>query len=290
MDFLLKNSECQVYSKNSVYMKTLHAIFMLSLLMIMILSSCVTRKELTYLQYSGTADNSGMPVRDSRIPVIPSAYKIMPYDNLYIRVLTPDPQWSVLFNSMPTGAGGAVTEESASLLGYPVDGNGNIEIPFVGKLEVAGKTLAEIKVELDSVFKKYVNDAAITVRLVNNYVSIIGEVNLPGRYPLTKDRINIFEALSMAGDMNLYGNRLKVQLIRPSPFGPVVKEFSLSDRSILTSEFYYVMPNDIIYAQPMKGRTFDINSSVFQVLLGSVTAILSTTTTLMVISTYNQGN
>jgi polysaccharide biosynthesis/export protein len=268
-------------------MKTHHAIFMISLLMIMILSSCVTRKELTYLQYSDIVDNSSIPVRDQRISISPSAYKIMPYDNLYIRVITPDPQWSVLFNSMPTTAGGAITEESASLLGYPVDGNGFIEIPFVGKLEVAGKTLAEIKVDLDSVFKKYVNDAAITVRLVNNYVSIIGEVNLPGRYTLTKDRINIFEALSMAGDMNLYGNRLKIQLIRPSPYGPMVKEFSLADRSILTSEFYYIMPNDVIYVQPVKGRSFDINSSVFQVLLGSITTILSSITTILVISTFN---
>jgi len=171
----------------------------------MIMSSCVTRKKLTYLQYSSEFDNSTLPVRDLRIHVTPSAYKIMYYDNLFIRVITPDPQWSILFNTMPSGGGGSVTEESASLLGYPVDGNGNIEIPFIGKVEVAGKTLSEVKVKLDSIFKNYVNDAAITVRLVNNYISIIGEVAIPGRYPLTKDRINVFEALSMAGDMSLFG-------------------------------------------------------------------------------------
>ena len=76
----------------------------------------------------------------------------------------------------------------------------------------------------------------------------------PGRYLIYKDRINIFEALSLAGDMSVYSNRQKVQLIRPSPYGPIVKEFSLADRSILTSEFYYVMPNDIIYAIPMQGK------------------------------------
>jgi polysaccharide export outer membrane protein len=140
---------------------------------ILVLSSCVTRKNLTYLQYNGLPGNSNLPVRDQVISVTPAAYKIMPYDNLFIRVLTPDPQWSTLFNSMPTGGSGAVTEESASLLGYPVDGNGNIEIPFVGKLEVAGETLSELKVKLDSTFKHYVNDAAITVRLVNNNISII---------------------------------------------------------------------------------------------------------------------
>ncbi len=263
-------------------MKTPHTSFLISLSVILILSSCVTRKRLTYLQYSDVPVTQGMPVKDLRISVTPAEYKIMPYDNLYIRVITPDPQWSSLFNTS-LGQSGNLTEESASLSGYPVDVNGNIDIPYVGKIEVSGKTLSEIKVELDSTFKKYVTDAAITVRMVNNYVSIIGEVRAPGRYPLTKDRVNVFEALSMAGDMSEYSNRQKVQLIRPSPYGPVVKEFSLRDRSILTSEFYYVMPNDIIYAQPMRGRTFQLNSSVFTSIY---TTILSSVTTIFVIYSF----
>ncbi|MCF8380683.1 MAG: polysaccharide biosynthesis/export family protein [Bacteroidales bacterium] len=214
-----------------------------------------------------------MPTVDTKISFTPSDYKIMPYDQLFIRVITPDPQWSALFNSNP--GTGAMTEESATLLGYPVDSNGEIEIPFVGKLDVEGKTLAEIKGQLDLTFKNYLNDAAITVRLVNNYISILGEVNMPGRYRLTKDRINVFEALSMAGDLADYSNRQKVQLIRPSQYGPIVKEFSLSDRSILTSEYYYLMPNDILYAQPMNGRTFQMNSSIISVTLSTITTILA---------------
>jgi polysaccharide export outer membrane protein len=198
----------------------------------------------------------------------------MPYDNLYIRVITPDPQWSVLFNTMPVGAGGAVTEESAALFGYPVDIEGKIEMPFVGKIEVGGETLSEIKVELDSVFKNYVTDAAITVRLVNNFITILGEVRAPGRYLLSKDRLNIFEAISMAGDLSEYGNRQKMQLIRPSPYGPVVKEFSLSDRSILNSELYYLMPNDIIYIQPIKGKAVQVNASVYSLFLTTITTAL----------------
>jgi polysaccharide export outer membrane protein len=219
-------------------------------------------------------DNSVLPVRDQRAFVTPSAYKLMAYDVLFIRVITPDPQWSVLFNTMPTGSGGMVNEESAQLLGYPIDVNGDIEIPFVGKVQAAGKTVSEIKIQLDSIFKKYVNDAAITVRLVNNYISIIGEVRAPGRYPINKDLLNIFEALSGAGDIELYGNRQKVQLIRPSPYGPIVKDFSLSDRSILSSEFYYVMPNDIIYVPPMKGKGFQTNSSIYTLFLTTITTAL----------------
>jgi polysaccharide export outer membrane protein len=86
--------------------------------------------------------------------------------------------------------------------------------------------------------------------------------------------MTIFEALAMAGDLSDYGNRQRVQLIRPSPYGPVVKEFTLSDRSILNSEYYYVMPNDIIYVMPIRGRSFHQNSAVFSLFLSTVTTAL----------------
>ncbi len=243
-------------------------------LSVLIMSSCVSRKKLTYLRYSDKSMKSDEQIVDVRSSATPSAYRVMPYDNLYIRVITPDPEWSALFNIMPVGAGGAVTEESAALFGYPVDANGYIEIPFVGKIKAADKTLGEIKTDLDSVFKNYLTDAAITIRLVNNYVSVLGEIARPGRYLLTKDRVNIFEVLAMAGDMSDFSNRQKVQLIRPSPYGPVIKEFSLADRSILSSEYYYVMPNDIIYTLPMQGRSFQINSSFWTLFLSTITSAL----------------
>lgn len=236
--------------------------------------SCVTKKKLTYLQYADSGVPAAYDNMDPRLMVTPEEYRVKPYDNLFIRVVTPDPQWSELFNTMPVGQGGAVTEESAGLLGYPIDVYGDIDIPFIGKVQVEGLTLSEMKVKLDSVFSDYVNDASITVRLVNNTVSVIGEVRSPGRYPIMKDRLNVFEAVAMAGDLNEYSDRQKIQLIRPSEFGPIVKEFSLSSREILTSEYYYIMPNDIIYAQPIKGRSFLINSPVYSLFFSTVTTAL----------------
>jgi len=259
-------------------MKVHPYLVLVSFLTVIMLGSCVSRKKLTYLQFS---DRSGdrQARTDYGTSVTPAAYKIMPYDNLYIRVLTPDPQYSELFNA--NVGTGTITQESAGLSGYLVDLDGNIEIPYVGRVRVAGKTLSEVKVELDSIFENYVSDGAITIRLVNNTVSIIGEVNSPGRYVLFKDRINIFEALSMASDLSVYSDRQKIQLIRPSPYGPVVKEFSLTDRSILDSEYFYIMPNDVIYAMPLKGRSFVTNSTVY-------TLFLSTITTALVVISYIQ--
>jgi polysaccharide biosynthesis/export protein len=246
-------------------------VFLLLLALVFLSGSCVSNKKLTYLQYSGERD---FQERDISTFVTPETYKLIPYDILFVRVITPDPQWSEIFNVMATGQGGGLTGESAALMGYPVDDEGNIEMPYIGKVPVGGKTIAETKVTLDSVFKNYLNDAALTVRLVNNYVSIVGEVNMPGRYPLTKDRINVFEALSLAGDLSEMSNRQRVQLIRPSSYGPVVKEFSLNDRSILTSEFYYIMPNDVLYAEPLKGRSFQVNAPVWTLFLSTITSAL----------------
>lgn len=240
----------------------------------LIFSSCISGKKLTYLRYTDKSTDIES-ISDNNSSITPAAYKVMPYDNLYIRVITPDPQWSELFNTMPAGQGGTVTEESAGLFGYSVDKDGKIEIPFVGTVEVGNKTLSEIKSELEIVFKNYVSDAAITVKLVNNYVSILGEVEVPGRYRLTKDRLNVFEALSMAGDMTDYGNRQKVQLIRPSPYGPNIKEYTISDRSILSSDLFYVMPNDVIYVIPTRGKAFQVNSTAYSLFITTITSALA---------------
>ncbi len=242
-----------------------------SFLTVIMLGSCVSRKKLTYLQFS---DRSGdrQARTDYGTSVTPAAYKIMPYDNLYIRVLTPDPQYSELFNvSVGTGT---LTQESAGLSSYSVDLDGYIEIPYVGKIKVGGKTLPEIKIKLDTVFKNYVADGAITLRLVNNAISVLGEVSRPGRYEIYKDQLNIFEALSLAGDLTVYSNRQKVQLLRPTQYGPTIKEFSLTDRSILNSEYFYIMPNDIIYAMPTQGRSFLTNTSFYSLFLSTITTAL----------------
>ena len=87
------------------------------------------------------------------------------------------------------------------MLSYTVDDDGTIELPYAGRFMVAGKTLHMVKTELDNALKSYIADAVVTVKMVNNYVSIIGEVQRPGRYPIYKDRLNIFQALAMAGDL-----------------------------------------------------------------------------------------
>jgi polysaccharide export outer membrane protein len=231
-------------------------------------TSCVTSKKLTYLQYNGTRN-------DNIISVTPTAYTIQPYDNLFIRVVTPDPKWSDMFNTLPATVGGiTMTEQSADMLSYTVDGNGAIQLPYAGSFMVKGKTLETVKKELETALKAYIADAVVMVKMVNNYVSLIGEVQHPGKYLIYKDRMNIFEALAMGGDLGEFSNRQKIQLIRQTNNGNKIMEFSLNDRNIMGTEFYYVMPNDVIYAQPMKGKFFQLNAFPYSVILSSITTFI----------------
>lgn len=238
------------------------------LLIATILTSCVTNKDLTYLQYKGTTS-------DTVMSVTPATYRVLPYDNLFIRVVTPDPRWSEMFNTLPVMSGGvSVTEQSADLISYPVDSSGAILIPYAGRIQVAGKTLQNITVDVEAALQEYISDAAVSVKLINNYVSLIGEVKNPGKYPLYKDRLNIFQALAMGSDLDDYSNRQQIQIIRQTAEGTLVKEFSLTDRSILSSEFFYVMPNDVIYAKPIKGRFFQMNAFPYAVIISTISLFI----------------
>lgn len=247
-------------------MKTNHVL--MSVLVLASLSSCVTNKKLEYLQYHGTRN-------DSLISVTPSDYTILPYDNLFIRVITPDPKFSEMFNTMPSTSGGiTMTEQSADLLSYTVDKDGGIQLPYAGRFIVKGKTLETVKNELETALKAYIADAVVMVKLVNNYVSLIGEVQVPGRYPIYKERMNIFQALAMAGDLKEFSDRQRIRLIRQTSKGNIVKEFNITDRSIMTLESFYVMPNDVIYAIPLKGKFFQLNAFPYSVILTSITTFI----------------
>jgi polysaccharide export outer membrane protein len=238
------------------------------LLIALTLQSCVTTRKTTYLQERA---NEKMTDSSAR----PSPYKVLPSDNLFIRVITPDPKWAAMFNTLPVSSPTfSITEQSTEIISYPVLPNGTIDIPYVGPVDVAGKTLPEIKDLIEASLADYITDYDVTVRLVNNYVSVLGDVNKPGRYAIYKEQLNIFQALAMAGDMGDYSDRYQVQIIRQTSAGTIVKEFDLTRRNIINSEFFYVMPNDVIYARPMKGKFFKMNAFPFGIVLSTITTAL----------------
>ena len=241
--------------------------FVIIALLLIFLSSCVTTKKTTYLQENEKTDFT-------EIPDAPEDYLIQPNDNLFVRVTTPDPRRSDMFNTFPASGGISVGEQAVDLLSYQVELDGTVQIPFVGPVPVAGMNVQEAREVIKRALDNYLTDASVTVKLVNNYVSIIGEVQRPGRYPIYKGQMNIFQALAMAGDMSSYGNRHKVKLIRQTVDETITKEFDLTDENVLDTEYFYVLPNDVIYVQPMKGKFWGMEEFPFMLILTSITTFI----------------
>ena len=124
---------------------------------------------------------------------------------------------------------------------------------------------------------EYINHATVIVRLVSFKISIIGEVNDPGVYLVLDDQINLIQALSLAGDIIVYGNRSKINLIRRTSEGTIIKHLDLTDNRILESEYYYLKPNDIVYVEPLKAKRFRTQD------VGLIYMLFSTISTIILI-------
>lgn len=242
-------------------------------LLLILVGSCVTTEKITYLQdYQTVVDTFNIDIM---------TYRVQSNDNLYIKVITPDPRWASMFNAMPITSTAFSGEASINLISYSVQLDGTIEFPFLGSIKVANNTLEEVKAIIEAELTDYISDASATVKLVNNYVSILGEVRSPGLYPIYRDQLNIFQALSMAGDMEDFGDRYNVKIVRQTNDGIEIKNFDLTDRSIVHLEYFHIIPNDVIYVQPIKGRFFNMNQFPFALILSSIT------TTILILSYVN---
>ena len=241
----------------------------------MFLCSCGSVKNVAYLQNSNYVDLSDSEfLYDARI---------MPKDVLTITVNTVNPEAAAPFNLIvrPTlnSSSSSVGGGYGSLQTYLVSNDGTIDFPVLGNLQVGGLTKAQCEKMLHDKIKPYLNAAenpVVTVRMSNYKISVIGEVNRPGMYTVGNEKINILEALAQAGDLTIYGVRENVKLIRENDKG--VKQIftlNLNDAGIISSPYYYLQQNDIIYVEPNKVKAR--NSSV-----GQSTTLWLTSTSILI--------
>lgn len=212
-------------------------------------------------------------------------YRVMPKDELTITVSTSDPASSVPFyRKMGQGkdqASSAQGMNNAKLLDYLVDNEGNIDYPVLGKLHVAGLTTRECEALIRKELQQYLNEVPnVTVRTSNYKISVLGEVKSPGTYTVSDERINIFQALALAGDMTVFSVRDDVQLLREDSLGNRrVLHLDLTSADIALSPDYYLQQNDIVYVKPTKAKvhsnTFSNNSSTWVSLMSLAATIAS---------------
>lgn len=220
----------------------------------LLLAACSTPKEIVYFQ--------DLPATDTVLSVIvPTEIKVMPKDKLSIIVTAQEPRLTNLFNlpymSKQIGMEGTAGNTSNGILCYTVDSKGNIDFPVLGTLHVGGMTREQIAayVKQELISRDQVKDPVVTVEFVNFTVSVMGEVNHPGRFSIDKDKVTILDALSQAGDLTIYGKREKVMVMRSEGEKQSVYRINLcSGNSVYNSPAYYLKQGDVVYVEPNDTR------------------------------------
>ena len=242
--------------------------------------SCIPNKKLVYIQNMETATDTTQVIIEKQKP-----YRVQINDMLNIRVKALDQANVQIFNPVGEANLNADSEERAYFDGFTVDLHGNIRVPVLGEINVLGYTLEEIedlleKKLLEEEFKETAN-IFVTVKLTGLRFTVNGEVARTGTQTLYQPRVNIFEALANAGDIEMTGNREDVLIIRQYPQGQQIHHINLLDAKVMQSAYYYIQPNDIIYVKPLKQKSWGTGVTGMQSVATIITALSLVTTTLL---------
>ena len=252
--------------------------YFLSLLVLaaLLLTSCMSTKNVTYFQNKESIDwTLSKQLYDA---------KIMPKDILQIKVFTMTPEAAVPFNlssSIHSNETVTTTSGQASVYDYLVDNDGNIDFPFLGTVHLGGLGKTEAEQLLKSMIQPYLSESenvVVHVRMVNYKYAILGGVRSPGLYTTQNEKINILEAIAQAGDLTTFAYRDRIYLIRENSEGE--KEYhqlNINDANIVSSPYYYLQQNDIIYVEPRKTEArnafISSNTSIWFSLASSLMSI-----------------
>jgi polysaccharide export outer membrane protein len=240
-----------------------HKLFKAGLLVLCItlLSSCVPKKKILYLQDI-----------DTSLTKNELNYKslIKKDDILRITVTSENMELVQPFNQFinPTNQSNLNTVGQAQLFGYLVDNKGEITFPVIGSIEAAGKTREEMTEFLQSILRdRFVKDAVVDVRIVNFKVTVLGEVNRPGTFNLDYNRITLLQVIGQAGDLTIYGNRKNITILRDVDGVQTSHRVDLTNSDFINSDFYYLQQNDVVVVEPnyaqVQAAGFNRNASLF---------------------------
>lgn len=244
-----------------------------ALLLAVLFASCVPQKKMLYLKEAQmlSETQSVNYVNERSID-----YKLQPGDNLFIRFVNIVDERSAAILNGENNRTSVSSDASIYLQSYTIDEEGFIELPLIGKIELRNLTVDEAKAVLQTELDKYVNQTTIIVKLSNFNLTVLGEVNHPGMFKVYQQQINLFEAISLAGNMTNFAKNNAVKIIRQTDNGSEIVTVDMGSADILSSPYYYLKPNDIIYVEPLKikqwGFTAFPYATVFSIVSLLVTA------------------
>ena len=218
---------------------------------LLLLCSCATVKDIAYFQNKIVDHPEKI---DKHAGIV-----IQPKDQLSIVISSRNPELAAMFNLplITYQAGGeTLSTGSQRLLGYVVDNQGMIDFPVLGPLKVDGLTRWELSemIKKELLSRKLLSDAVVTVEFMNFKVSVIGEVAAPGTYAIQGDKVTVLQAISMARDLTIFGQRENVSVIRERNGERTIYEINLCDVDLFKSPAYYLQQNDIVYVQPNQNK------------------------------------
>ena len=263
-----------IIMKNTINMKRLfHGFGLIAILGMLTISSCVSHKKMLLLKDAQMVNRTtSIEYQNERS----LNYKIQPGDNLYIRAFNiVDEKNTGALNGEGTRGGYLNSDASIYLNSYTVNKEGYIDYPLIGLVEVKNLTVEQTKYKLEEQLSRYVKETALIVKLSNFDLTIIGEVQRPGKYKVYQSEINLFEAIALAGNLSSFAKTSNVKLVRRTDNGSEIVTLNLGKADILSSPYYYLKPNDILYVEPLKlkrwGFTSFPYSTVFSILSLGVT-------------------
>lgn len=219
----------------------------------LLFASCNTSKNILYFQDIDV--NQSETIQGAR------DITVQPKDQISIVLSSKDPQLAALFNLTKIQYRAGYTDlreggNNGEISGYTLDEQGNIDFPVLGTLHIAGMTKSQIAALIKNklIEENLVNDPVVTVEFMNLYFSVLGEVKTPGKYSITKDRISLLEAISMAGDLTIYGKRNAIFVIREENGERITHWVDIRSKEFFNSPVYYLKQNDVVYVQPNKVR------------------------------------
>lgn len=232
------------------------------------LTSCSSYRKMTYVQHLTESDSL------VQNPYGLETYKLQNGDVLFIRVSSMNKEINELFNPTDIIGNATVNEAAMYYRSYLVNDEGYIEMPVIGKVHVENKTLYEIQQMLQNKTLEYFKEAYVTVKYGGFKITILGEVRKPGVFYFYNSKVTILEAIGQASDLNEYGNRENVLILRTTEKGIKTIRISLLDKNLLKSPNFYIQPNDIIYVEALKTKSWKLNSYNVSIILSSISTLV----------------
>ena len=248
------------------------------ILYIILASACTSQKKLAYL--NNLPEPGGEETFTMEIP----DYLIQPRDVLYITVkaMAPDGTIKDFLNPGSSGVNLGQGEASGALFGFTVDLDGFLLIPGLGRIQVIGLKLEEIRKKVQEAADKVYKNSTVDCKLLSFKFTVIGEVRSPGAYINYNNYLTVIEAIGRAGGVGDFGNRDRILVVRPYDKGTKTFRINLQDKKILSSEAYFLLPNDVVIVEPVKQRIFNLNLPTISFVISAVTS--SITMTLLLIN------